>query len=90
MRLPGPLEWFSLAGSVALASAPTAMGVLSLADGDVWIGSVYLAIGVVMFVLPEYVVRQLPGPRDVVERYRPRPIRAIKRKLPGGERSEDE
>lgn len=89
MRLPWPLEWLSLASSFALASAPTVMGVLSLAEGQFVYGAIYLALGVFMFLLPEYVQRQLPGPKEIARKLRPRPVAAVKRRLLGDDEREE-
>lgn len=71
VHLPGPLSKFSLLLSFAFASAPAIMGAITIANGDYAFGIVYLAIGVVMFVLPEYITRKLPGPMELVRRHVP-------------------
>ena len=71
MKLPGPVRWLSLVLSVVLAGAPAIMGVLALTDGALAVGAVYLGVAALMAILPEYVLRRVPGP-----------IEAIKRRLP--------
>jgi len=71
VNLPGPLRWLSLFASLAVATAPGVMAVLSFADGNVVVGGAFLAVAVVAFAVPEYVLRRLPGPLDVLRRRLP-------------------
>lgn len=90
MKLPEPLNWLSLVGSIALASAPAVMAVTTALDGSYGLAAVYLAIAAVVFAVPEYIERQLPGPKEFLRRHRPRPLAAVKRRLLPGTRDEDE
>lgn len=82
MKLPAPLRWLSLVGSLSLAAAPAVMGVLTALEGDYALSVAYLAVAVVVFAVPEYIERRVPGPIEVAKRHRPRPVAAVKRRLP--------
>lgn len=71
MSLPGPFGPLSLVLSLVLAGPPAIMGVLALARGDVAIGAIFLGLAVLMVVLPEYILRRIPGPTEMIKRRLP-------------------
>lgn len=66
MRLPGPLGWVSLLSSLVLATAPAAMAVFSFTNGSYFAAAVYLLAAALMFAIPEFLIRRLPGPRELL------------------------
>lgn len=86
MRLPGPLGWLSLGSSVVLATAPAAMALFTAVEGNYLAASVYLLAAVVMFAIPELLLRRLPGPIELLKAYLgriPGPLAVLKRRLSG-------
>ena len=66
MRLPGVLGMASLMAGLALAIPMVIIGLEFLARGDTWLGGAFLALGVALAFLPEYVARQIPSPKQVL------------------------
>lgn len=68
MKFPGIVGMVSLAATLALAIPVAIIGFEFLSRGEHLLGGGFIAISLAMLLLPEYVSRKLPRPRETVKR----------------------
>lgn len=68
MKRPGLLGTISLVGGLLLAIPMGIIGFELVARDQPVVGVVFLGLAIAMLVLPEFVMRRLPRPRDALRR----------------------